>query len=308
MTAPVHAIALCCDAAFLPYAAFLADQIANEHPDRDFDILIASANPLVLPGALKDKGVRFLPLDPGPALEGLRIRHLPPSTYLRLWLADALADRYARVLYLDADMFLGGGDLGALLRADMKGRPLAAVRDMQQWLRPAKHIRDFRIAGLPAAPYFNGGLELFDTRFFRREDLLDRCLTFAAAKPEALTHHDQSLLNCVLHGNWTELSPLWNWQWAGKRPIWGLTEPIRLAHHAGVTKPWSDPRGLCPPRYLMAMAPFLARHFPDAPRGPISPPALRGGGFLSAAAEHVLIAPRIRRYVDRFETPLHTIA
>ena len=302
------AIALCCDRTFLPFAAFLADQIADAHPDRAFDILIAAAEPLSLPAPLLDKGIRFLPLDPGDALGHLRIRHLPPSTYLRLWLADALADRYARVLYLDADMFFEGGDLAALLAIDMQGRPVAAVRDMQQWLRPTKHIRDFRTAGLPSAPYFNGGLELFDTALFRSEKVLDRCLVFAGNHPEALTHHDQSLLNCVLHRQWTEASPLWNWQWAGKRPIWGLTEGIRLAHYAGVTKPWADPRGLCPPRYLMAIEPFLARHFPDFARGVVAPPALKGAGFVMPAVEHLLIGRRIRRYIDRFDSPFRTFA
>ena len=302
------AVALACDAAFLPYAAFLTHQIAVAHPGRGFDICIASADDLALPPVLTQTGVRFVRLVPE-GLDRLRLRHLPPSTYLRLWLPEAMGDTYRRILYLDADMAFEGGDLGELLDIDMRGRPLAAVRDMQQWLRPAKHIRDFRAASLPAAPYFNGGLELFDTALFRGKEILPRSLAFADANPEALNHHDQSILNAVLHRDWTEISPLWNWQWAGKRPFWGLTESIRIAHYAGVTKPWSDPRGLCPPRYRLAMEPWLARHFPDWTAGRIAPPALRhAGGFLWPALEHLLIGPRMRRYIDRFETPLTTLA
>ena len=255
------AVALCCDKDFFPYCAFLAAQIADHHPERDFDICICSSENLSVPTSLLSKGITFFKLEVGDDLGALKVTHLPQSAYLRLWLADQLGEHYSRILYLDGDMFIEGGDLSELFEVDLRGAPLAAVRDMQQWLRPEKHIRDFRFAGLQSAPYFNSGLALFDTVRFVEQGILKKSLEFAAARPEALFHHDQSVLNCVLHRNWTELSPAWNWQWAGKRPFWGLHEHIYIAHYAGVLKPWSDERGICPPRYLSAIAPFIALHF-----------------------------------------------
>lgn len=305
-----NTVALCCDSVFLPFAAFLADQIARLNPERDFDINICSSEPLVLPEALTTQGIRFYHLEVGEELGDLKTSHLPHSTYLRLWLADALGRDYGRILYLDADMFIEGGTLAPLFKLDMQGRCVAAVRDMQQWLRPRKHIRDFRVAGLPAAPYFNGGLELFDTKAFISAGVLQQCLDFAAAKPEALFHHDQSVLNCVLHRNWTEISPVWNWQWAGKRPMWSLHEPILIGHYAGHLKPWNDARGICPPRYFSTIAPFLERHFPERYNSSkFGAPELRSQTkFLTMAFEHLLIQPRMFRYLDRFNSPQHSIA
>ncbi len=305
-----NAVVICCDENYLPISCFLADQIANQSPDRNFDILIASPETLPLPAALREKGVAFLHMETGEELVGLKSSHLPHSTYLRLWLPDLLADRYARVLYLDADMYLEGGSLSDLFAVEMFGRPVAAVRDMQQWQRPNKHMREFRVAGLEPAAYFNGGLELFDTRSYRDNGILDACLRYGKSRPDALFHHDQSLLNIVLHKNWTELSPMWNWQYAAKRPLFGCSLPLQISHMAGALKPWSDPRGICPPRYWAQMQPYIARHFPDWPViGPIAPHEHRlRRRFLRNAVEHLLITPVMNRYIGRFDTALRSFA
>ncbi|WP_050528477.1 glycosyltransferase family 8 protein [Pseudorhodobacter aquimaris] len=304
-----NAIALCCDRNYLPISCFLADQIANQNPHAPFDICICSSEKMQIPTDLAAKGVKFLHLDTGPALAKQKSVHLPVSTYLRLWLPDLLGDTYAKILYLDSDMMLEGGDLADLFAVDMHGRAVAAVRDMQQWLRPEKHIRDFRHAGLPPAPYFNGGVELFDVEKFRGDQILETCLHLAKAHPDAVVHHDQSLLNIALHRNWTELSPVWNWQWAGKRPLFGLTVPLHISHFAGAAKPWVDPDGICPPRYLEMLRPYLDRYFPDCGLlGTIAPPnnAVRGS-FLRNTLEHFLIMRRIHAYHERFDGPQHSI-
>jgi hypothetical protein len=304
----INAVAICCDQNYLPISCFLADQIANQNPDRNFDILIAAPTKMTLPGQLCEKGVEFVELDTGAVLAKMKSSHLPHSTYLRLWLPDALGDRYQRVLYLDADMFIEGGSLSELFEVNLHGRPMAAVRDMQQWLRPTKHIKDFRAAGLPPAPYFNGGLELFDTRKYRADGILEACLRYGTARPDTLFHHDQSLLNIVLHRNWTEISPLWNWQYASKRPLFGVSQPIRISHLAGSFKPWDDCIGECPPRYWVSMQPYIARHFPDWTLiGAMTPHGnLRQGRLLLNELEHFLISPRINRYVSRFSSALQS--
>jgi lipopolysaccharide biosynthesis glycosyltransferase len=304
-----HAIAICCDRNYLPISCFLADQIANQTPHASFDTLICGAEDMSIPDDLRAKGVRFLHLPAGPELAQQKSSHLPVSTYLRLWLPALLGDTYTRILYLDSDMMLEGGDLTSVFDIDMHGRAVAAVRDMQQWLRPQKHIRDFRLAWLAPAPYFNGGMELFDTRKYRADDVLNTCLRLASAHPQAICHHDQSLLNIALHGNWTEVSPVWNWQWAGKRPLFSLTTPLHLAHFAGAAKPWSDLKGICPPRYMAALRPYLDRYFPDCGLArTIAPPHnAQQAGFVKSAAEHALIMPRINAYLARFSGPLYSI-
>lgn len=63
---------------------------------------------------------------------------------------------------------------------------------------------------------------------------------FALDCPNALTAHDQSLLNLAYYKNWLELSPVWNWQLSPRNcRIYALFD-VELVHLAGEIKPWSD--------------------------------------------------------------------
>lgn len=304
MSAP-HAVALCTDEQYLPYTAFVAAQIAQLPIRRSFDIFICSSEPLVLPEALAGLGIRTLRIEQGAQLAALKTTHLPMTAYLRLWLPQALGDRYQRILYLDGDVFLEAADLNRLLAVDLGGNVVGAIRDMQQWLTPQKHVRDFISAGLPCAPYFNSGVLVLDAPGFNRQGILDQCLAFCSSTPQAIHHHDQSVLNCVMHGRWTELSPLWNWQWAGKRPLWSLAEDIQIAHFAGnERKPWNDPHGLCPPRYRAHWERFIGLHFPGFQgKGAVASSRLkRRAAWLAQTATHCIIQGRVRDYLDRFDT------
>jgi len=304
-----YAVVLCCDQNYFLLSCFLANQIADFYPIRNFDILIAAPDEMALPADLKAKKAAFLKLNLGEELKQLSYGQMPPSAYYRLWLPDLLCERYDRVLYLDADMFIEGGNLAALFEVEMWGRPVAAVRDVQQWLRPNKHLRDFRLAGMAQAPYFNSGLVLFDTKKYKEDGLLAACLKYALARPEALIRQDQSLLNILLYRNWTELSPLWNWQWASKRPFFSIAEPLFISHFAGSIKPLGDSRGICPPRYWAQMKLYFDAYFPECPMfgGTTRPENFQRRSFLKNALEHALIMPVMRRYVDRFETPLDSL-
>jgi len=298
-----HAVALCTDAPYLPYTAYVAARIAQLPHPASFDIFICSTEPLELPQALTDMGIRTLRIDQGAQLAALKTTHLPMTAYLRLWLPQALGDRYERILYLDGDVFIEAADLNRLLAVDLGGHVVGAVRDMQQWLTPDKHVRDFISAGLPCAPYFNSGVLVLDAAGFNRLGVLEECLAFCASTPQAIHHHDQSVLNCVMHRRWTELSPLWNWQWAGKRPLWELQEEVQIAHFAGnERKPWNDPHGCCPPRYRAHWQRFIEYHFPDFKgSGVVAPSAFRRRwNWAGQLAAHCLIQPRMRRYLDRF--------
>lgn len=300
-----RAVALCCDANYLPYTAFVASQIALSPVPRSFDIYICSSDELVLPQSLLGLGVQSIRIDQSEQLQRLKSTHLPVTAYLRLWLPQALGDRHERILYMDGDVYIEAADLNRLLDIDLKGRPVGAIRDMQQWLTPNKHVREFVDAGLPRAPYFNSGVLVMDVPSFNALNILGRCLELCAERPEVIHHHDQSALNCVLHGQWTELSPLWNWQWAGKRPIWSLGEAIQIAHFAGTErKPWNDPHGWCPPRYAAHWETFIRHHFPDFRSvGVVAPSKLNDRKQLfKLFAEHWMIHGRIRRYIDQFPT------
>ncbi len=300
-----HAVAFCCDANYLPYAAFAADRIARQAPE--LDVLICATEPLEVPQAL---GLRQCVIGAEGLFDGFGLdERRTLATYLRLTLPDALHEDYDRILYLDADIHVQGGDFAALVKADLKGRPAAAVRDNQQWRSPSRHPADLKSLGLPNAPYFNAGVLLIDVPGWRRDNLLRRALDFGADHAGRMTHKDQTLLNATLHSNWAELSPVWNWQYTRSSRLFEAMADANIVHFIGPVKPWADPTGKLPARFARELATFMKTHFPDLPmpvpsRGPL---AIKGAAR-ALAWRHLLGAERTARYLSRFPDELTVYA
>lgn len=302
------AVVLCVDAGYLPFALFLARQIDQHEPRRDFDLCLISDEPLTIPGDFEHLRIRLFDPVTDAAYGQLFEGHLARSTYLRLWAPRILAADYDRVLYLDSDMFADGGGLSRLMETDLNGRVLAAVLDVQQWYRPKRNVHEFRILNRPLTRYFNGGLLLVDTARFEAEAILDRCLAISQASPEAVLHHDQSLLNLVIDGKWVELSPVWNWQWPMKYPFFGDWVGARIQHFIGGIKPWDDPEGLYQRRFHMAYEAFFDAYFPGTggvkPPGPS--PLRRPGKLLWHLGRFASLRRALLQYTDQFPDPFAT--
>lgn len=262
-----RAMVLACDGRYLPYALFAAARLAALHPDRDFDIcLCALGEALTVPPSLEPLRLRVCTIETGGALAALPLdARRTEAAYLRLALPAAFAADYRRLLYLDSDVFPQGGDWRALLSLDIGGRAVAAVRDNLQWRSPRRRPLQFRKLGLAAAPYFNSGLLLIDVAAFNAQAILERCLALAQARPDRLIGIDQELLNAVLHGDWAEISPRWNWQYTRASMLFEAMEGAHLVHFIGGKKPWGHTGGQLPPRFRDAYRDFFAAHFPDMP-------------------------------------------
>ena len=223
----------------IAYAEFVAWQIRQQGLT-DIPILIASSD--AQENDLKHGVAQILPIN----TKGL-IAQLPQNarlseyTYWRLPGIAAAARVFDRVLYLDTDLFIVGNDLLALFEMDLQGAPVAAVRDVHQSVRPHRVPNEFRALGLPNAPYFNGGLLLIDGRAFERDKVMEQIEFVAKAHSNALSAHDQSLLNIIFHGNWLEISPVWNWQFSYRNKILTPYIDMEVMHLAGSNKPWNDP-------------------------------------------------------------------
>lgn len=259
------AVIVACDANYLPYAALPALAMAGG----DFDVLIGGPDPVDLPAFLRDAGVGHVAARL-PALENalpLDARRTV-ATYMEVFLASALRGIYRRILAIDSDILYERGDPGRLLRADMRGHAVAAVRDNRQWRHPAKRVPDQRRLGRPAAPYFNAGVVMVDPDAWAEADLPARCAGFARDSLAGIGR-DQALVNGVLNGDWAEISPLWNWQytWASSL-LTSMADPC-LIHFIGPKKPWLETSaGVVPMRMRAEYDAFLARHFPGHPRAP----------------------------------------
>lgn len=300
---PQYAVAMACDAGYAPYALFLADQIARTHPCRDFDICIFSREVLTVPPELGALGVRLELLPANPFESSPNLGRHGAAAYLKLLIAPLVAHRYRRLLYLDCDIYLNGAGLDQLFTIDMLNLPIAAVRDNQQWRSPDRHVDEFKVLRLPAAPYFNSGVMLIDVGCYQSERILDRCLEISRMHAHVLHRHDQSLLNLVLKGRWSEISPVWNWQYTkASRFYVDLIEP-RLIHFIGARKPWRDSSNELPARYRKSYITFLSRHYPTSTDlQQLDADAVCWPKDIRAAfLKHLIRIKPMKRYLDRFK-------
>ena len=303
-----RAVMFCCDDNYLPFALFALAQIAALSPQRNFDLCLANSEKmLTVPDSLSSLDIRVVQVPVGAMFDGLRLDPgRTPDIYLRLALPDAFGEEYDRILYMDSDIMVKGGDFGALLSIDMGTHAIAAVRDNIQWRTPGRRAPQFRRLGLPARPYFNAGILLMDTARYREQDILGRCVTFGRTHAAQMIRHDQNLFNCVLHGDWAELSPVWNWQytWSSR-----LIEPMvdaHVLHFIGSKKPWNFQGGQYPPRLRKDYAAFIATHFPERkPLPPEGTPAATNGAFQRKMLfKHWLSNRAMVRYLARFPDDL----
>lgn len=259
------AVYLCADERFYPYALFVIDQIASKLPNRDFDLVILSPEPLPDHPLIATHAVRLVSVD----LAGMRDQlhtdsRIPLAAYLRILAPDLFADQYRRLLYLDCDMFYQRGDLSTLLDLDMKGHAIAAVRDLPQMRKPHRVPKDFQILNLPQTRYFNSGVLLIDVAQWRSEQVAQRAIAFAAEAGEKLTMHDQTALNAVFMGKWLELNPVWNFIFTHQTMYFTAMFDICFYHFAGRRKPFKGNYGGIPIRFTQPYRDFFTRHWPSA--------------------------------------------
>ena len=299
------AVVMACDANYAPYALFMAERIALLHPDRTFDICLFSQDDLELPPGLVASGLKLMKIPAGnPFCNGVHADRHGAAAYLRLLIPALVAGRYRRILYLDSDIVPIGGGIDQLLGIDMLGSVIAAVRDNVQWRTPGRRVPENRKLGRPAAPYFNSGVLLIDVERYQSERMLERCVQMLADSPEAVLRHDQSLLNLVLAGRWTELSPVWNWQYTwSSRFFADLVEP-KFVHFIGPNKPWRDTACTLPPRFRRAYRAFAERHYPARLDIAAIDPSRRAWPPKLARAylKHLLSIGAMTDYLNRFET------
>ncbi|TDL79397.1 glycosyltransferase [Palleronia sediminis] len=300
------AIVFVADGDYAAFALHAAAQIAALHSARDFDIcLCGTVPPAPLPDSLSHLGIRLCGIATGGRFDGLRLDEgRTDIVYLRLALPEAFARDYRRVLYLDADIFVERGDFAALLRADLHGHALAAVRDNSQWRTPNRRPEQFRRLGLPAAPYFNAGVMLMDLPAWRAAAITDRAVSLGEANRERMIRHDQNLLNAVLQGDWAELHPAWNWQYTRASNLLSEMVGPNLLHFIGPEKPWSHKGGRLPLRFHDAFARFTAAHFGRSPDAAGIAPSKNRDWLRKSLWKQTLSVGRMCDYLDRFDGDL----
>ena len=311
--APIHrkAVIFTVDEGWLGYALLAAQRIVTLSNPRDFDVIIASLEPLLIPRPLVDLGIRneVLNLNATLRVENLPQRWLPSIAYLRLWLPGIFKDQYDRILYMDADTYLCSPHLSRLFDVDLGPHALAAVLDKEHFWQGEKPIIDFETHGIAAKRYFNSGVLLIDTGAFAEQDLLSAMLAVNRSGI-ALKYHDQSLLNMAVQGAFAELSPRWNWQFPNRFPAYTRMARPCLIHFSSNPRPWQgyEKETRFPRHIIKDYADFTARHAGgDSPahpdRAPLREPLVHQ---LDNLIGHVQYLPRYLRYMSRHKHAFQT--
>ena len=302
------AIMFCCDANYLPFAMHAASEILRMAPQRDFDICLCYGTQAVtVPDSLSHLDVRLCQIDTHGSFEGLRLdKGKTHDVYLRIALPAAFEDDYDRILYMDADIFVQGGDFSKLMDVGIGPHCIAAVRDNVQWRTPNRQNARNTMKGVPSSAYFNAGIMLMDVKGYLDQGLMTRCIDFGRAHRSALKRHDQNLYNAVLQDDWAELSPMWNWQFSRAARLFSTLVSPHVLHFIGPEKPWKDREGQFEPRFLASYRRFIEMHFPGYKLAPdpekrLAPDSMRVTKML---VKHLMSRRKMARYLARFPTDM----
>lgn len=302
------AVALCCDRNYFHLALFTIRQVAFHNPHRTFDFVIATQDDLEVPDWAKDYGIILHRTGRVPvAVEAARFKGSLAPLY-RILLSRELGDRYRRILYLDCDMFVEGGDFNRLIETDIGPHPIAAALDAPFLYVANYRAREFIKAGLPAMPYANTGLQLIDTRAYREQEVERRAFEVCRTHPDAVVYTDQSLTNLALRGGFAQLAPCWNWQWNFRLPLVPMRYPVFVRHFIGSFKPDRESSGRLDVRFNQAYRDFLTLFAPEllANVAPACDPAPMGvTQILKLALVHLqtrgFVAAALARHPDPYK-------
>ncbi|MDQ7069424.1 MAG: glycosyltransferase [Rhodobacterales bacterium] len=260
------ALAFCTDQGGVAYGLFAAAQAARMSPDRDFDILVCSLDPLEIPQYFLDLGIRPVVLDlrAQMATQNFTTKRLPLEAYLWMWFAQCLGDVYQRILFLDLDTYILSSEISQFMEVDLGRHAVGCVRDITQWDNHRALVEEFKARNMRGLKFLNSGMVLIDTKAFNAQGILDRIIEINATGG-AMVQHDQSLINLALRGDWAEVNPVWNWQWTRSYPFFQDHVGAQILHFQSRQKPWEGGVGQLrfSRIFVCQYYAFLNRHFPD---------------------------------------------
>ena len=111
------------------------------------------------------------------------------TVFLRYFISDFVKEE--RVIYMDCDMVVTG-PLDDLFTMDLKGYPVAAVRDYGGRVFYNREI-------------FNAGFLVIDNAYWRQEQMSRHLIEMTNEWHDKVDQADQSILNMVFENNWYEL-------------------------------------------------------------------------------------------------------
>jgi lipopolysaccharide biosynthesis glycosyltransferase len=227
------------------------------------------------------------------------------APYFRLLAAQVVSAE--RFLYVDADT-LCDVDVSVMEALEMNNAPAAWVPEAPM-PRAVDRIVAEQLGNVPTEFYFNSGVLLVNGFEWRRQRITEQAMDYSAKHNPAF--HDQSALNCVMHGKALALDAKFNCI-SNMRKNWPLLrqpygEIGRLVHFVDYPKPWDWLGEWLHPQYRLwrsvldrtAMNGFRSSHHRPTRKFPCT--AIARSGYKKAIKDRLLFASYSRGWLKRLK-------
>ncbi len=178
--------------------------------------------------------------------------HVSIATYYRL-LAPLLINKIDKALYLDCDIIVCGS-ISDLYNIDINNYAIAAATD-EDYSSLSKFER---LSYNPQLGYFNAGVLLINMKYWRENNISEKCIDYIKENPEKCLFHDQDAMNKILCKCKKEIDIKYNFQTGfilanefRKINCKNLSDKINdvasknsyvVIHYTGYNKPWKASR------------------------------------------------------------------
>ena len=177
----------------------------------------------------------------------------PPTIYARFFIAD-LFPHLNKVIYLDIDTCIYR-DIAHLYTYDYQGYGLAASSESPP--PPLSHIafhifnhiqEHKKYLGMEETEsYFNSGLLLIDCAYWRKHNILEKCIEYSKIYKDIIYYPDQDILNLIFRNNYHPLPSTIQFFNAISIPEYQsyienecISSPCSVFHYTDA-KPWKFP-------------------------------------------------------------------
>lgn len=242
------------DDKYVPYCGIMLTSLFENNKELNFCIYILtehlsdrSKNELATLANSYNQRIEIITVD-SEILKNCPIRqgdHVSIATYYRLLAPKLLPSNIEKILYLDCDMIIDS-DITDLYNVDINGYPIAMSLD-ETFFDDEKYQRlDYDKKYL----YQNAGVALFNIKYWRDNNIVEKCFEYISNNADKIIFHDQDTLNALLHKEIKQLPIKYNLQTGFlynaykknyKNEIDDIMEaamsPI-IIHYTGPGKPW----------------------------------------------------------------------
>lgn len=239
---------------YVPYCGIMLTSLFENNKELNFCIYILveqlsnkSKNEFATLARIYNQRIEIITVD-SDKLKDCPIRkgdHVSIATYYRLLAPRLLPSNIEKILYLDCDMIIDS-DITDLYNVDIDGYPIAmsideAFFDDKKYLRLEYSKKD---------SYRNAGVALLNIRYWKEQNLMEKCFEYISNNSKKLIFHDQDTLNALLHHKIKSLPIKYNLQtgflltnyakyYKNKMPeILEATKSAVIIHFTGESKPW----------------------------------------------------------------------